>query len=230
MAYLVHVSCLSTTTVSQLFEPQLKKIVIFAYPGLHFLFALGTTLWQSRKKLHEWKDNSVLVKPLTACTHLSSTVSQLFEQQLQKIAVFRYRSPHFCFPGRRPCDYHAICCMDGKTIQCLPNPSQHCLSIFNSFRFTGCLSQCVSPKIAIFTTFVSPGDAPGAITLNVVWMKREFDAYKLSCCMCPSNYNCFWDRTRYLWKIVIFSYPLTFDAPVTGVPVGIAPPRVVWKN
>ena len=25
--------------------------------------------------------------------------------------------------------------------------------------------------------FVSPGDAPGAITLNVVWMEREFDAY-----------------------------------------------------
>ena len=28
--------------------------------------------------------------------------------------------------------------------------------------------------------FVYPGDAPGAITLNVVWMEREFDAYKLS--------------------------------------------------
>ena len=26
--------------------------------------------------------------------------------------------------------------------------------------------------------FVSSGDAPGAITLNVVWMEREFDAYK----------------------------------------------------
>ena len=38
--------------------------------------------------------------------------------------------------------------------------------------------------------FVSPGDAP-AITLNVVWMEREFDAYKLSRCMCPSNYNRF---------------------------------------
>ena len=25
--------------------------------------------------------------------------------------------------------------------------------------------------------FVSPGDALGAITLNVVWMVREFDAY-----------------------------------------------------
>jgi len=35
--------------------------------------------------------------------------------------------------------------------------------------------------------FVSPGDASGAITLNVVWMEREFDAYKLSDCMCPSQ-------------------------------------------
>ena len=34
-------------------------------------------------------------------------------------------SPHFCFSWRRPCDYHAICCTDGKTIQCLPKPSQH---------------------------------------------------------------------------------------------------------
>jgi len=40
---------------------------------------------------------------------------------------------------------------------------------------------------------VSPGDAPGAITLNVVWMEREFDAYKLFRWMCPSDYN----RSRY---------------------------------
>ena len=33
-------------------------------------------------------------------------------------------------------------------------------------------------------------------------------------------------------KIVILSYPLALDAPVRGgrVPVGIAPPRFVWKN
>jgi len=48
--------------------------------------------------------------------HLSSTVSQIFEPQVQKIAVFTYSSPHFCFHWRRPCDYHAIWCMDGKTI------------------------------------------------------------------------------------------------------------------
>jgi len=39
--------------------------------------------------------------------------------------------------------------------------------------------------------FVSPGDAPGAITLNVVWMEREFDAYKLSRGMYPSIFNSF---------------------------------------
>ena len=47
--------------------------------------------------------------------------------------------------------------------------------------------------LAIFTThiFVSPGDAPGAITLSVVWMETEFDAYKLSRSMYPSIFNSF---------------------------------------
>jgi len=101
----------------------------------------------------------VLAKPVAACSRLSSTLSQLFEPQVQKIAVFTYRSPHFCFPWRSPCDYHPISSTDGKTIQCLPNSWQHVhLSIFNSFRVIRCLSQCVSPKIAIFTTFL-PRDA-----------------------------------------------------------------------
>ena len=39
-------------------------------------------------------------------------------------------------------------------------------------------------KNRYFYIFVFPGDAPGAITLDVVWMEREFDAYKLSRCMC----------------------------------------------
>jgi len=42
-----------------------------------------------------------------------------------------------------------------------------------------------------YQILVSPGDAPGAITLNVVWMEREFHAYKLSRCMCPSIFNSF---------------------------------------
>ena len=38
---------------------------------------------------------------------------------------------------------------------------------------------------------VSPRDAPGAIMLNVVWMEREFDAYKLLRSMYPSIFNSF---------------------------------------
>jgi len=38
---------------------------------------------------------------------------------------------------------------------------------------------------------VSPGDAPGAITLDVVWMERKFDVYKLSRSMYPFIFNSF---------------------------------------
>ena len=75
-------------------------------------------------------------------------VSQHVPIYLQQFPSY---SNHNCKKNR------AICCMDGKTIQCLPNPSQHIyLSIFNSFRVIRCLSQCVSPKIANFTTFLFP--------------------------------------------------------------------------
>ena len=71
-------------------------------------------------------------------------------------AVFLY---NFCFPWRRLCDCHAICCMDGKTIQCLPNPLQHVPIYVQYFpSYTMLKSMCKSTKIAIFTTFL-PRDA-----------------------------------------------------------------------
>ena len=104
------------------------KIAVFTYRSPHFCLP-----WRRPCDYHaiccmneKTIDNTVLAKRLAACTHLlSATVSQLFEPQVQKIAVFTYRSTHFCFPWSHPCDYHTVCCMDGKTIQCLPNPSQH---------------------------------------------------------------------------------------------------------
>ena len=73
-------------------------------------------------------------------THLSSTVSQLFEPQVQKIAVFTYRSPHFCFPWRRPCDYHPIFPWMERQFNACQTPRSMYLSIFNSFRVIRCLS------------------------------------------------------------------------------------------
>ena len=114
-----------------------KKSSYLLTPAFIHCFSWGRPCSNHAKRcMKEKEENSVLSKPLAACTHLSSTVSQLFEPQVQKIAGFTYRSPHFYFPWRRPCDYHAICCMDGKTIQCLPNPSQDvpiCLQQFPSY-------------------------------------------------------------------------------------------------
>jgi len=129
----------------------------------HILVSPGDAPGAITLNLYGWKENSMLTNCLVACTHLSSTVSQLFEPRMQKIAIFSYRRPHFCFPWRRPCDYHAMCCMDGnleRQFNACQSPRSMYLSIFNSFRVIRCLSQCVSPKIAIFTTFLFPLGTP----------------------------------------------------------------------
>jgi len=92
--------------------------------------------------------------------HISSTVSQLFEPQVQKIAVFTYRSPHFCSPGDAPATITQYVAWIKRQFNACQTPRSMCLSIFNSFRVIRCLSQCVSPEIAIFTTFLFPLGTP----------------------------------------------------------------------
>jgi len=114
-----------------------------------------------------------------------------------KIAIL----PHFCYPWGRLWGNHAKCCMDEKWIRCLQIVSQHVpvsLQQFPSYSNRKCKKSPFSHTAAHI--FVSPGDAPGAITLNVAWIERAFDAYKLPRCICPYNYNRFWDRARYWWK------------------------------
>jgi len=112
----------------------------------------------------------------------------------------------FCLPWGRPCGNHAKRCMnektiqclpnpsqrvpiylqqfpsysncnlelDGKTIQCLPNPSQHVPIYLEYFpSYTMLKSTRKSKNRYFYHIFVSPGDAPGAITLNVVCMKEN---------------------------------------------------------
>jgi len=122
------------STVSQLFEPQVQKNRHFYVPQLTFLFPLETPLRLSRHMLHGWKDNSMLAKPIAACTYLSSIVSELYDAYK---SMRKSKNRYF---------YHI---------------------------------------------FVSPGDAPGAITLNVVRMESGFDAYKLPRNMYPSIFNSF---------------------------------------
>jgi len=185
-----------------------------------------------------------------------------------KYRRFTYRSPHFCFSWRRPCDYHAICCMDGKKIRCLPNHSQHVpiyLQQFPSYLNCKCKKlpfsrtaahifcipwkrpwgnhakccmygkrirclQIVSQHVPIYLQqfpsysnrkfkkspfsgaahiFVSPGDAPATITQYVAWMKRQFNACQTSRSMYLSIFNSFrvirWLSQCVSPKIAIFT-------------------------
>ena len=114
------------------------------------------------------------------------------QSAVPKIAVFTYRSPHFCFPWRRTCDYHEICCMDGKTIESLPNPSQHVpiyVQQFSSYSNLKCKRPSFSRTAAHI--FVSPGDATATITQYVEWMERQFNACQTPRSMYISIFNSF---------------------------------------
>jgi len=126
----------------------MQKIAIFTYPGLHFLFALGTPLWQSRKTLHEWKDNSLLAKNLaawTSCLRILA-VSELFEPQVQNNRCFSRTAAHiFVSPGDAPAIITQYVAWMERQFNACQTPSSMYLSIFNSFRVIRCLIQCVSP-------------------------------------------------------------------------------------
>jgi len=98
----------------------------FHVPQPTFLFPLETPLRLSRSMFcTDGKTIQCLPNPSQHVPIYFQQCPSYSNRKCKKIVVFTYRSPHFCFLWRRPCDYHAICCMDGKTIQCLPNPLQH---------------------------------------------------------------------------------------------------------
>ena len=87
------------------------------------------------------------------------------------------KSPHFCFPWRRPCDYHAICCMDRNTSQCLSNPRSMYPSIFNSFpviRTASAKNRCFHvPQ----PTFLFPLETPLPLSRNVLHGSKDNSNY-----------------------------------------------------
>jgi len=172
------------------------------------VYIFVSPLWLSCNMLHRWKDYWMLVKPLAACTHLSQQFPSYSNRKYKNSRFFAYRSPHVCFPWRRPCDYNTICCMDGKTIQCLSNPRSMYPSILNTFWVIRWLSQCVSPKIAIFTTFLFPLGTPLGQSYNMLhgWKDNSMLTNSLAECTYVSTTvsdierdNCEIDKT---WRTV----------------------------
>ena len=80
-------------------------------------------------------------------------------RKCKKYPFSRTAAHIFVFLWRRPSDYHPIFLMDEKRVGCLPNPSQH-VPIYLEYYLIWYLIECVSVKIAIFTTFLFPWRLP----------------------------------------------------------------------
>jgi len=146
------------------------------------------------------KDNLVLAK---LSQHVSIYLKQFpsySNRNCQKKSPFSRTAAHiFVSPGDAPAIITQYVARMERQFNACQIPRSMYLSIFNSSRVIRCLTQCVRPKIAIFTTFLFPLETPLWLssTQYAVWIEREFDAYKLSRWMYPSNYNRFSDRARY---------------------------------
>jgi len=69
--------------------------------------------------------------------------------------------PSFCVcPGDAPMAITQNVAWMKRQFSACQTPRSMYLSVFNSFKVIRCLSQCVSPKIAIFTTFWFPLGTP----------------------------------------------------------------------
>ena len=110
------------------------------------------------------KNNLVLAKPVASGTRLYSTVSQLFEPQVQKIAVSRTAAHIFVSPGDAPAINTQYVAWTERQFNACQIPRSMYLSIFNSFRVLKSMRN--SKNRYFYHILVSPGDAPGAITLK----------------------------------------------------------------
>ena len=185
------------SAVAQLFEPQVRKCKnspfsrtaghIFVSPGDAPAIITQYVAWMERQ--------------FNACQTPRSMYPSVFNSfpvirtASAKTRRFHVPQPTFLFPLETPLRLSPNMFHGCKDNLMVPKPLAACIYIciyleyFPSY--TMLKSMRKSKNRYFYHILVSPGDAPGAITLNVVCVKREFDAYKLSRCMCPSNYNRF---------------------------------------
>ena len=66
--------------------------------------------------------------------------------------------------------------------------------------------------------------------VNVKWTEKEFNAGQTHSSIYPSIFNRLRAIVRYWSEIATFSYPLAFNAPVGGVPIGIPGKSLVLRK
>jgi len=124
----------------------------------HFCFPWGrpwstlNVVWMERE-FDAYKLSRSMYPSIFNCFPVIRTASA-------KNCRFHVPQPTFLFPLETPLRLSRNMLHGWKDNSMLAKSLAACLSIFNSFRVIRCLSQCVRPKIAIFTTFLFPLGTP----------------------------------------------------------------------
>ena len=137
-----------------------KKNRRFYVPQATFLFPLGRPWGNHAKCCMDGKR--------IRCLQFVSQHVPIYLQQFprysnrkcQKSPFSRTAAYIFVSPGDAPATITQYVAWMERQFSACQTPRSMYLSIFNSFRVIRCLSQCVSPKIAIFTTFLFPLGTP----------------------------------------------------------------------
>ena len=137
-----------------------KKIAIFTYPGFHFLFALGRPCGNHAKRCMNEKTIQCLPNPSQHVPIYLQQFPSYSNRKCKKSPFSRTAAHIFVSPGDAPAIITQYVAWMERQFNACQTPRSIYLFIFNSFRVIRCWSQCVSPNVAIFTTFLFPLGTP----------------------------------------------------------------------
>ena len=113
------------------------------------------------------------------------------------------------------------------------NPRHNLVTSGESRRYVVAFTRFASggiwlPQESLRHILASPGYAPGTIAVNVIWMKRGFNAGQTHRSMYPSIFNRLLAIARYWQEIATFPTPLHLTPPLVVLPLEFR--EKVWSS
>jgi len=176
-----------------------KKSSFLRTPALIFCLPWGRTCGNHAKRCLNEKTIQCLSNPSQHLPIYLQQFSSYSNRKCKKSPFSRTAAYIFVSPENAPAIITQYVAWMKRQFNACQTPRS--MSIFNSFRVIRCLSQCLSPKIAIFTTFLFLA-ACAHLTITVSKIQRD---------ICR--------------KSSFFHSPLHSTPPLGGFPS--APPRLV---
>ena len=139
---------------------QQLKIAVFTCRSPHFCFPSGRP-WGNHAKCCMYGKKIRYLQIVSQHVPIYLQQFPSYSNRKYKKSPFSRTAAHiFVSPGDAPATITQYVSWMERQFNACQTPRSMYLSIFNSFRVIRCLNQCVSPKIAIFTTILFPLGTP----------------------------------------------------------------------